>query len=155
MSKKPALRPSAAAAASVAAQQPSLFTQQQVQTQIYQGAIPPPEILAGFDQLVPGTSQRLIELAISESEHRRDLEQRAMSANIANQQQQMAVATYQTHAVFRSDALGQVAGVVVSLCCVGGAVYLAVSGQPWVAGVLAGLPLAAIIKAFRERSKQA
>lgn len=118
------------------------------QTQVYQGTIPPPEVLRGFDQLVPGTAERLIKLAEDESTHRRLMEQQALAANISAQQGQVRIGEYQSKAVFRSDTIGQAAGLVVSLACIGGAVYLGANSHEWVAGVLAAIPTAAVIRAF-------
>lgn len=124
-----------------------------LQTQMYQGPIPHPEVLRGFNELVPGSAERLISLAENESTHRRSMEVMTANANINLQQQQLDMGKYQQQAVFRSDAIGQILGAVVSMCCIGGAVYLAMHNQPWVAGALCGLPLAAIIKAFRDKAQ--
>ncbi len=118
------------------------------QAKVYQGPIPPPEVLQGFEQLVPGTAERLIKLAEDESHHRRSLEQQAMDANVSAQQAQSRIGEYQSKAVFRSDTIGQIAGLVVSLACIAGAVYLAVNGHEWTAAALAALPTAAVIRAF-------
>ncbi|MBI3903041.1 MAG: DUF2335 domain-containing protein [Nitrosomonadales bacterium] len=134
-----------------------IFSQPQVQpiniaagtqTQVYQGPIPPPEVLRGFDQLVPGTAERLINLAENESTHRRQMEKQAMDANISAQQSQLRIGEYQSKAVFRSDTIGQAAGLVVSLACIAGAVYLGANGHEVTAGVLAAIPTAAVIRAF-------
>ena len=57
----------------------------------YQGPIPPPDILQGLDDLVPGTAAKLIQLALDESEHRRSLEIKVANANISAQQQQSEI----------------------------------------------------------------
>ena len=43
---------------------------QQVRVQQYQGNVPPPAMLAEFDQTVPGMGARLLKLAEEESQHR-------------------------------------------------------------------------------------
>lgn len=45
----------------------------------YQGAVPPPEILRGIDEIIPGAAARLIALAEQESNHRRILEVKAIA----------------------------------------------------------------------------
>jgi uncharacterized membrane protein len=60
-------------------------------TAFYQGAIPPPEMLKGFDDLVPGSAERLIALAEQESLHRRSLEMQTLQANIVSQNHQNAL----------------------------------------------------------------
>ncbi len=76
-----------------------------------------------------------------------------MQANIAAQQKQLDIAERQSKSVFRSDTIGQLLGFAVSLLSIGGAVYLALNGQPWVASALVGLPLAGVIRALRDKAK--
>lgn len=121
---------------------------QHVQQTIHHGPIPHPDILHGFDELVPGTAVRIIDMAESESVHRRDLELRAMESNIATQKKQLEIADYQNRIVHKSDRNGQIAGVLVSLACIAGSVWLAFNGHDWVAGLLAAIPTAAVIKVF-------
>jgi uncharacterized membrane protein len=127
----------------------SPFPYQQTQaTQLYQGPVPHPDILEKFDQIVPGTAQRLFQLAEDESIHRRRQEEQANLANINAQQKQLLIAEYQTKAVYRSDCLGQFAGILISLCCIGGAIYLSLNNHEIVAGALAAIPTASVIQAF-------
>lgn len=128
-------------------------------TQIHQEIIPHPELLERYERLLPGTAERLLRLAESETEHRRALERQAQSANataqsaqIDLQRQAQALAGLQTRKAFISDAIGQVFGLIVALACVAAAVWLA-ERQPWVAGLLAGIPSAAVIRAFFARGK--
>ena len=114
----------------------------------YQGAIPHPDILSGFETIVPGAAERIIKLAEEESHHRRNLEIMAMNANIASQEKQALLAQQQNNSVFRSDLIGQIAGFVVCLACIGGAVYLGMHKHDELAGALAIIPTAALIKAF-------
>lgn len=114
----------------------------------YQGPVPPPDILRAFDALVPGTAKRLIDLAESESQHRRDMEQKVLAANIAAQSQQLDLADEQSRIVYRTDTTGQSFGFAVALACIAGSVYLSVNGHEVVATALAAIPTAAVIKAF-------
>ena len=81
----------------------------------YEGAVPHPDILRGIDELVPGAAARLIKLAEDEAQHRRKLETMTIDANISAQQQQLLIEKQQSKAVFRSDLMGQIAGLVVCL----------------------------------------
>lgn len=120
----------------------------QTSSQVYEGPIPHPEILRQFDALVPGTAERLITLAEEESRHRRALENRAQEANVAAQQRQIGIGEYQSHAVFRSDIVGQAFGLTVCLACIAGAVFVGLQGHEWTAAALAAIPTAAVIRAF-------
>ena len=133
-------------------------TAQQVQTiqatqTTFTGPMPPPELLRQYDTVVLGAAERILVMAEKEAQHRQTQESQALNANVQAQKQQLYIAEQQTKATFRSDAIGQVCGFIVSLICVVGAIYLAMNGQPIVATALAALPLAAIIRAFRERPK--
>ena len=119
-----------------------------IATTAYQGPIPHPDILKGFDLLVPGTAKDLIELAKMESSHRRDLESKALEANIFAQKKQLEIADYQSRVVFKTDLSGQILGAVTSLVCVFLAAYLILNGYGGYAMVLASIPMGAIVKSF-------
>lgn len=57
-----------------AAQQRSL-----IMSASFQGPIPPPETLRGFDEVIPGLAERIVGWVEEETAHRRDLEKREMS----------------------------------------------------------------------------
>jgi uncharacterized membrane protein len=135
-------------------QQSSLQTTAVHQTQVFQGPTPHPEIMERYENLVPGIAKRLFDQAEEESKHRRAVELAANNANILAQQKQLAIADYQSKSVFRSDTIGQIAGLIVSLSCVFGAIYLASLEKTVVATALAAIPTAAIIKAFFTSNKK-
>jgi uncharacterized membrane protein len=119
-----------------------------IATTSYQGPIPHPDILKGFDALVPGSAKTLIDLAMTESSHRRELESKALEANIFAQKKQLEITEYQNKAVFRTDLSGQILGAVTSLFCIVSAVYLIMNGHEGAAMVLASIPIGAIVKSF-------
>ncbi len=125
----------------------------QTLSQSFEGPLPHPTILQQYDAAIPGAAERIFKLAEQETQHRHAQENAATQANIAAQRQQLDITHYQSRAAFKSDATGQALGFMVSLACVAASVYLATHGQPWVASILAGLPLAGIIRALRERTK--
>lgn len=56
--------------------QGSLFAQR------FSGPLPPPEILEQYDLVVPGMAQQLIEAFTQQGEHRRRLEDKAVTAQL-------------------------------------------------------------------------
>ena len=52
------------------------------QTAIYSGPIPPPDILAKYEQLSAGLADRIVQMAETEGNHRRGLENLAMQSQI-------------------------------------------------------------------------
>ena len=161
-----AIRPADAAArqvAGTAAQQPELLVQEHSVT--VQVQLPPPGMLEQYDRVKPGTSDLLIRWNEEEQAHRRQLETMTVEANIRAQEQQSELAVrqvlaqrdvmiYQAQTVRSSDARGQHQGWALCVAAIGGAIYLAMHGQPWVAGLLAALPTAAIVQSFRTLTRQ-
>lgn len=118
------------------------------QLQVVQSNVLPPDILEKLNQLVPGSAERLIDLSCGETLTRRSNEGLALTANIEAQKRQISIAEYQSRAVFRSDLIGQIAGLAVCLVCVGGAIYVGTMGYWQTACALAAIPTAAVIRAF-------
>lgn len=112
----------------------------QEQTHLYQGPIPPPDVLQKFDALVPGTAEQLIKLAIDESLHRRDLEQRTLNHNIEIHGKRLSSTT-------ATERMSQMLGFFVVGACIGCAFYLAKT-SPIVASFFIGIPMASVVKAF-------
>lgn len=121
------------------------LTQQQ---HIYEGPIPPPEVLRGYEAVQPGAAERILRMAEVEAEQRQRREAGALQANIETQKRQLALAELQTKSTFRSDMIGQGCGLIVCLLSIAGAIYLGVNGHEWLGGALAGIPTAAVVKAF-------
>jgi len=48
----------------------------------FAGPLPPPEILAKYEQLMPGIAERLMSLTETEASHRRHLESKSLDAQI-------------------------------------------------------------------------
>lgn len=122
-------------------------------TQVFQGPLPHPELLNRYDQIIPGAADRIISMAEAESAHRREQEKATTAANMEAQRRQLEIAELQVRLVHSSDRVGQTFGFLVSVFCLAASVYLGLNGQPILAGALAALPLAAIIRALRERPK--
>lgn len=85
-------------------------------------------------------------MAEEESRHRQFLEKSTIQAQFEAQELQIAK-------TFRSDSIGQYIGGAVSVLCIVGCVYLAMNDREWVVTALVSLPLAAIIRALRDKSR--
>lgn len=45
----------------------------------WRGPLPPPRVLAGYDQIVPGIAQKMADGLFTQSQHRREMEKAAMN----------------------------------------------------------------------------
>jgi len=98
--------------------------------QIHQGPLPSAEELASYDVTVPGAAERIISMAENQAKHRQGLEAYAIRAE--NQ---------------RSWG-GLVAGLIVAVAFLAGAVILGIEGQPLLGGILGTLDLGSIVGTF-------
>ena len=94
-----------------------------VTSQSWSGPLPPPAVLQGFNDVVPGSAETIIRMAQQQQAHRISLESKAAN----------------------DSRLGLALGGVIALVAVGGAIYLA-PVAPWVAGCLLGLPVLGLVK---------
>ncbi len=93
---------------------------------MFAGPMPPPEILAGYDALIPGAAREILDMTKTEQRHRHAMERLTVLY----------------------PYLGLAAGFVALLLCVGGAVFLALEGEARIAALLLGAPLIVAIGWF-------
>ena len=55
-----------------------------VQAQHYEGPIPPPEMLEKYNQIVPGSADRILKMAEEQASHRQYLEKQVIKSDIRN-----------------------------------------------------------------------
>ncbi len=52
--------------------------------QFFQGPLPPPAVLEGYNNLVPNAAERILQMAERQSEHRIEMEKKVVASNIKN-----------------------------------------------------------------------
>ena len=91
----------------------------------FQGPIPDPDTLAGYEQIMPGLADRIVTMAEQQGEHRRQLEHQRITAQIADGR------------ASRNEArIGQVFGLVIGLAAIAAGAYLALNEAQWVGGFI-------------------
>ena len=53
--------------------------------QVFQGPIPPPAVLEGYEKACPGAADRILSMAEKQSEHRREMEQKVVSSEMSSE----------------------------------------------------------------------
>lgn len=101
----------------------------------FQGPLPHPNDLAAYNEIVPGSAKTIINMALSQSEHRQNLEKSVINSDIKN------------------SKLGLIFGLIIGLTGMGSAVYCASIGQPTVGSILGGGTLAMLVSTFVYGSK--
>jgi uncharacterized membrane protein len=96
----------------------------------FSGPLPPPQILAQYDVIVPGAADRILCMAERQQQHRMGLEKFVIEGDS------------------RRATAGLICGTVIALAFGGGAVYLVATGHD-VNGLFLGLaPLATLVGTF-------
>ncbi len=62
------------------------------QTSTFDGPLPHPEILAGYEKILTGAADRILKMAEEQSKHRRELEASVVHSNITNEKNGMKLA---------------------------------------------------------------
>lgn len=116
-------------------QQTHLTSIQKVEA--FSGPLPPPALLEHYEQVLPGSAERIVAMAEGESTHRRSCEQKALEADVALNNRD-----------YDERRRGQVlAFIIVFLSGVAGA-YFILHGKELAGTVFGGPAIAAIIGAF-------
>ena len=77
----------------------------------FSGPLPPPEILAKYNEAIPNGAERIMAMAENQSQHRQGLEKQVVSANI------------------RAQRFGSILGFLVCLAAIGSGTFLIYEGK--------------------------
>jgi uncharacterized membrane protein len=92
--------------------QPPHHLQAQVTSVSYQGLLPPPEMLAQFNQVIPNGADRIVTMTESQIHHRQALETRVVNGNVSSQK------------------LGQLYAFLLGVLAIGGGIGLIAFNKP-------------------------
>lgn len=99
-------------------------------TELYAGPLPHPETLAKFEQILPGSADRIIKQAEAQTHHRIDMEKKVVAADI--------IKSY----------MGLTFGFIIGLTGILGGIYLATLGFDVYGPLLSGGSLVSLVLAF-------
>lgn len=101
----------------------------------FSGPLPPPEILQKFNEVVPGSAERIIKMAEEQSVHRRALEKKVIDSDIAG------------------SKLGQILGFIIAIAGLVVALLTAIFGNAIAGGFIGVGTLASLVSVFMYGSK--
>ena len=105
--------------------------------QEFEGPLPHPKTLAGYERIEPGTANRIICLAENEARHRHEMEHKMLDAEIAGNRKEASE-------VF----IGQLFGFVIAISTIVGGVYTAVNGAEWPGAVIGSTGVTGLVSVF-------
>jgi len=103
----------------------------------FQGPIPHPSILAGYEQVLPGAADRIISLAESETKHRHEMEKKILDAEIAGNRSEV-----------REVLMGQVFAFIIALSTIGSGAYTAVNGAQFAGSIIGTAGVSGLVYVF-------
>lgn len=104
--------------------------------EIYQGDLPHPNILKGYNELYPDAAQKIIDNGIAETEHRRLMERKYLDGQINDKK------------------LGQILGFIVALLIISGGVYLIMNNHQVTGSIMTGISAIGVIGLFTGNNNQ-
>ncbi|MDR3711456.1 MAG: DUF2335 domain-containing protein [Puia sp.] len=96
----------------------------------FSGPMPHPDILRGMEEIVPGSAKEIIGMSLSQSEHRKNLEQIALKSQT------------------KQSSTGQWLGFVIAIFGLGGAFALVYTGHDAAGSVLGSFDLIGLVSVF-------
>ena len=107
----------------------------------YSGPIPPPEVFRGYEDVLPGSADRILAMTEKQVEHRISAENKQLDHSIAVEKklvQNEIVLSY----------LGLISGLIVAILGLSGAIYLGEKGQTIPSGILSAGTLGSLVRVF-------
>ncbi len=103
----------------------------------FAGPIPPPSLLADYERISPGLADRIVGMAENQSQHRRDIEQKIVAAEIHDRERQSTEAR-----------IGQASALIITLFALGVGAYTACAGHEVAGGILGIGGISGIVATF-------
>lgn len=103
---------------------------QAIRQESFSGPIPHPELLQKYDEVKSGFAERIVSMAERQLDHRLDCEEKVVDGSV------------------NESKRGQNYGLIVALLFLGAAVFLGYHGHDWLAGILGGGTLIALVTVF-------
>jgi uncharacterized membrane protein len=102
----------------------------------FSGPLPPPAVLAQYNEVVPSAAERIIAMAENQARHRQELEKRIIESDTKN------------------SRLGLHYGLIIGLAAVVGGVYCISSGYEVGGSIVGGTGLTGLVGVFVYGSRQ-
>ncbi len=112
----------------------NIATEQQrdvtIQATQYSGPVPPPEVLQGFEQIVPGAAERILAMAEENGKHQREMEKNALAA------------------ASRTVIIGQIFGLIIAILAFTTCIIALYLGSENTAMIIGGVTITGLVAVF-------
>ena len=136
-SKRNRTKKSVPAKPSQSQNQNSFTVKNQLVAEQFQGPVPHPNILAGYEEIHTGFAERIICLAEKETAHRHIMEKKALEAEISGLKSEAA-----------DTRIGQIFGLLIGLVTVLAGTYAAIHGAQAAGSLIGTSGVVGLVSAF-------
>lgn len=105
--------------------------------QHYQGPVPPPDILKGYEEILPGAAERMLSMAEKEQNHRHQIDTTETTIEKSFHRDEA-----------KRDARGQYIAAFLAVFSLSISTYLSLQGHSVIAGVIGGTTVIGLVSAF-------
>jgi len=109
---------------------------------------PPPDLIAGYKEVMPGLEERLIALIEGQNKHRQSMEKKEQDAEIEDTRERLKIDAEDMRANRLERYRGQWFGFALGALAIVGAVVAAALDKPLMGGLIGGGGVAALAGAF-------
>jgi uncharacterized membrane protein len=102
----------------------------------FEGPLPPPSMLAQYDDIVPGAAEKIITIFESQVKHRQELEKTVIKSDIID------------------SKLGMILGFLISIAAIAAGTYCILNGHSIEGTLLSGGALTGLVSVFVYGSRQ-
>ncbi|MCT0254521.1 MULTISPECIES: DUF2335 domain-containing protein [unclassified Synechocystis] len=112
-----------------------------IERRFYSGPIPPPEIIRGYEEVVQGSADRILKMTEKQLEHRIATENKQLDHSIKSE-------TKLINNEASLSYLGLVAGFMIAMFGLSGAIYLGIKDKPVASASMTGFALVSLVSVF-------
>ncbi|WP_323883130.1 DUF2335 domain-containing protein [Aeromonas hydrophila] len=112
--------------------------------EMHQGPLPPARAMAEYEQVLPGSAERIMRMAELEQSQRHSMQKE----HLAIQKEELSQHKELSKGFLNNDRLGKWMGFAIVLAVLGFAAWMAEKGHPTIAGILVGVDLVGLAAVF-------
>ena len=121
---------------------PTMVSQQAVQ--VHSGPLPDPETMQRYNEILPGTAERIIKVFESEVQHRHNIETERLSLA----KEQIHIQEEYAQIDSRNSLLGLIFAFILGIGTIGGGVYITITKSPYGGIFLSAVGLSSLVGTF-------
>jgi uncharacterized membrane protein len=110
--------------------------------------VPSPRTFQEYEEILPGSMNRILSMAEAQTQHRREIEKRDQEHRIKIEEEETEMKKAVTNSDTRRADLGLVTGFIIAIIGLGGSIYLGINDKTWASGLMGVGTLTGLVTVF-------